>query len=170
MPDTMQKHVVILGAGFGGIATAHALARACMSGAIKVTIIDRSRFHVFTPLLYEAATGFVEHENLGTAKLLESGVNLDIASLVAPWGADFLCDEVTGHDAAAREVTLASGARVPYDKLVVALGAEINFFGIPGLKENAVVLKNVHDADRLRQRVHDVLHMKEMGKHRMLRV
>lgn len=158
-----KKHsVVILGAGFGGIAAARTLAQSCAD--LKVTVIDRSAFHVFTPLLYEAATGFVEHENIGTAKLLHTGVTVDCASLFAPWGVDFVNDSVTGVDWDRREVHLAAMPPVHFDDLLIAFGAEVNFYGIEGMKEHSLVLKTVHDADRLRQHVHDLLHMKETGK------
>ncbi len=158
-----KKHsVVILGAGFGGIAAARTLAQSFAD--LKVTVIDRSAFHVFTPLLYEAATGFVEHENIGTAKLLHTGVTVDCASLFAPWGVDFVHDSVTDVDWDRREVRLAALPPIHFDDLIIAFGAEVNFYGIEGMKEHALVLKTVHDADRLRQHVHDLLHMKETGK------
>ncbi len=163
MPAASPRSVVILGAGFGGIAAARTLAALRRDG-MRVTVIDRSQFHVFTPLLYEAATGFVEHENLGTAKLLHTGVTVDCSSMFAPWGVDFVHDAVVGVDWDRREVRLKAMAPVRFDDLIVAFGAEVNFFGIEGMKEHALILKTVRDADRLRQRVHDFLHMKEMGK------
>ena len=156
--------VVILGAGFGGLAAAKEFAHCCEGGLAKVTVIDRSPFHTFTPLLYEAATAFVEHENLGTSQLLRSGVAVDAAELLASWRCDFLQDEVLGIDWDARQVRVKSGAAVPFDHLIIAMGAEVNFFGISGLKEHAYILKNAHDADKLRQRLHDLLHKKEAGR------
>lgn len=159
------RSVVVLGAGFGGIAAAHALAASKARG-VKVTVIDRYPYHTFTPLLYEAATGFVEHENVGSAKLLHTGVTVNCSGLFAPWGVDFVQDEVVGVDWENRSVQLRSASNVPFDDLIVAFGSEINYFGIPGMREHALVLKTVRDADRLRQRVHDLLHVMETGKRR----
>src|SRR5688572_25915441 len=164
MPSTSTPSVVILGAGFGGAAAAHALAGLAAGGACKVTVIDRNESHVFTPLLYEAATGFIEHENLGSSKLLAAGVTVRTADMLAPWHADFLLGDVEGIDWDGRRVMLRGAEPVAFDHLIVALGAETNFFGISGLKENAYTLKSIRDADRLRQRVHDVLHKLEKGK------
>ncbi len=167
--STKKHSVVILGAGFGGIAAARTIAAAHRDG-VQVTVIDRSSVHVFTPLLYEAASGFVEHENLGTAKLLHTGVTVDCASLFSQWGVDFVHDHVVGIDWERREVQLGVMSPVRFDDLIVALGAEVNYFGIEGMKEHALILKTVHDADRVRQRVHDMLHMKEMGKRETLNI
>jgi len=165
-----KRSVVILGAGFGGIAAAKALAADSRAGNCQVTVIDRSPVHLFTPLLYEAATGFVEHENVGTSKLLRSGIVMDCADLLVRWQADFLVGEIDGLDWEKRQVILRNAEPVHFDDVIVALGAEVNFFGIPGLKENSLVLKTAHDADRLRQRVHDFLHMKESGKRETLNI
>jgi NADH:ubiquinone reductase (H+-translocating) len=160
--------IVIIGGGFAGIAAAKAFSECCRGGLARATVIDKSAFHVFTPLLYEAATAFVEHENIGTAKLLGSGVAVDCVDLFAKWNVDFMLDEVTGIDWDKREVQVRSGANVPFEYLVIATGAEMNYFGIPGLKENACVLKTATDADKLRQKVHNLLHRRESGKQKTL--
>ncbi len=154
--------VVILGAGFGGLFAAKGLA--VLRGEAKVTVIDRARYHLFTPLLYEVATGFIEHENVGSAKLLDSGVTVENAVLLARWGADFVEGEIAGIDWEGRRVLVAGQDPVAFDHLVIALGAETNFYGIPGLREYGCVLKSIRDADRLRQRVHDALHRLEANK------
>ncbi len=170
MPDAQRTSVVILGAGFGGIAAALALAKKGPGrGRCRITVVDRSPFHTFAPLLYEAATGFMEHENVGSAKLLASGVAIDTAALLSPHGVDFVEDEVTGLDWERRQVVLRDG-QIGFDHLVIALGAETNYFGIKGMQEHALVLKTSRDADRLRQRVHDCLHMKAEGKRQAVNV
>lgn len=168
MSDQHQCKIVIIGGGFAGIAAAKAFSECCAGGLAHATIVDKNAYHVFTPLLYEAATGFVEHENLGTAKLLGSGVAVEIADLVAKWNVDFALDEVRGIDWVSRKVSVKSGADLPFEYLIVATGADVNFFEINGLREHAFILKNAHDADKLRQRVHDLLHKREAGKHQTL--
>jgi NADH dehydrogenase len=161
MPADRQRSIVILGAGFGGIAAAKALAGACEKGACKVTVIDRNDYHVYAPLLYEAATGFIEHENVGSARLMRAGVTADCAAMLARWNVDFLNAEVTGIGWDPRRVLVKNGDPVAFDDLIIAFGAETNFYGIPGMEENAIVLKTVRDADRVRQRIHDALHKQE---------
>lgn len=170
MSDAQRTSVVILGSGFGGIAAALALAKKGPGRErCRVTVVDRSPFHTFAPLLYEAATGFIEHENVGSAKLLRSGVAIDTAALLSPHGVDFVEDEVTGVNWDLRQVILRDG-QIGFDYLVVALGAETNYFGIKGMQEHAYVLKTSRDADRLRQRIHDCLHMKAEGKREAVNV
>lgn len=164
MSSTHVRSVVILGAGFGGLAAARKLAPAARAGTCKVTVIDRNDYHVFTPLLYETATGFMEHENLGSAKLLANGVTVANGPMLGALGADFVNATVEGIDWEKRSVTLRGADPIPFDSLVVGLGAETNYFGIAGLQEHAYTLKSVRDADRLRQRVHDALHKFEKGK------
>lgn len=161
-----KPSIVILGAGFGGLATAKALC-GCVA---KITVIDRSRLHTYTPLLYEVATGFIEHENVGSAKLLQSGAAIANETILSRWGADFIEGEITGVDWAAKRVLLRGGEPVFFDYLVVALGAETNFYGIEGMAENALTLKSVRDADRLRQRIHDFLHKREKDPSRKFTV
>jgi NADH dehydrogenase len=83
--------------------------------------------------------------------------------MLSRWQADFVEGEVEGVDWEGKQVLLRSQPSVPFDYLVVALGAETNFFGISGLQENSFTLKSVRDADRLRQRIHDLLHKREKG-------
>src|SRR5689334_3620169 len=90
--------IVILGAGFGGVAAARTLAPLAMAGKANVIVIDRHGSHVFTPLLYEAATGFVDHMNLGTAALLNAGVTADVAQMLSRWGANSRKGEIVGVD------------------------------------------------------------------------
>ncbi len=168
MPNA--PHVVVLGAGFGGIAAARTLAATARSGAVKVTVVDRHASHVFTPLLYEAATGFVEHQNLGTAKLMSAGITADIPDMLQHWDADFVQSTVEGLDWEKRQVLLRDKEPLAFDYLIIGLGAETNFFGIAGLQENALTLKSVRDADRLRQRIHDMLHMREKGTQKRLEI
>lgn len=158
-----MPNIVILGAGFGGIAAAKTLAPLVRAGKANVIVIDRHGSHVFTPLLYEAATGFVSHMNLGTSALLNAGVTVDVAETLRQWGADSRHATVEGVDWDKKQVLLREGEPVAFDYLIVGLGAETNFFGIAGLQERAYTLKSVRDADRLRQRVHDLLHKREKG-------
>jgi len=132
-------HVVIVGAGFGGIACAAALRRARAS----ITIIDRANHHLFQPLLYQVATA-----------ALSPG---DIATPVRPLFRDafntrVLLGAVTGVDAS-RRVVLLDGKEIPYDYLVLATGASHSYFGKDQWAPYAPGLKRVEDATEIRRRI-----------------
>ena len=135
-----EPHVVIVGAGFGGLAAARAL---CGSGA-RVTIVDRQNHHLFQPLLYQVAT----------AGLSPADIAAPIRSVVARHRrTQVLLDEVTGVDGAARRVRLASGATLTYDHLVLATGARHSYFGNDAWEEHAPGIKTIDDATRVRRDV-----------------
>lgn len=133
-----QPHVVIIGGGFGGLATAKALAGA----PVRVTLIDRRNHHLFQPLLYQVAT----------AALNPSDIAYPIrAALRKQRNVRVLLAEARHIDVAARKVVLDDG-ELAFDYLVVATGATHSYFGndwaalAPGLK-------SVEDALRIRKRV-----------------
>ena len=131
--------VVIVGAGFGGLSCAGALARA----RVSVTLIDRANYHLFQPLLYQVATAS-----------LSPG---DVAAPVRPLLRDrfntrVLYGTVTGVDTAAREVQLGE-QRVPYDYLVLATGATHSYFGRDDWQPYAPGLKRIEDATEVRRRL-----------------
>lgn len=167
----MPKRVVVLGAGFGGLSVVKELhAHSIGSGGFSVTVIDQRQNHLFTPLLYETATGFFEHENLASQRSLRSGVEVDIATIVSRWGASFIRDGVAGIDWERRRVLLAEKTAVEFDFLVIALGSETTYYGIPGLAEFAIPFKSSRDAERIRQHVQDLLYRKETGKERRVEI
>lgn len=131
--------VVIVGAGFGGLACASKLRRI----PVQVTLIDRHNYHLFQPLLYQVATAG-----------LSPG---DIASTVRGLFREFfnvrvLLGTVTGVDVARHEVAVGD-QRVPYDYLVFATGASHSYFGKDEWEPFAPGLKRVEDATEVRRRV-----------------
>ena len=133
-------HVVIVGAGFGGIEAAKALRRAPMA----VTLIDRQNHHCFQPLLYQVAT----------AALSPADVAWPIRHILRGQdNATVLMAEVTGVDVAARRVLLRDADPVAYDYLVVATGAMHSYFGHDEWAEFAPGLKRIVDATRIRRRI-----------------
>src|SRR5881394_575256 len=109
-------HVVIVGAGFGGLETAFRLAGA----KVRITFIDRRNHHLFQPLLYQVAT----------ASLATSEIAWPIRALVRdrPEVTTILAEAV-GVDPQVRSVRLSDGASVTYDTLVLATGARHAYFG-----------------------------------------
>ena len=131
--------IVIVGAGFGGLACASALSRV----RAKVTLIDRANHHLFQPLLYQVATA-----NLSPG---------DVAAPVRPlfrdaFNTEVLLGSVTGVDTAAQAV-LIGDRRVPYDYLVLATGATHSYFGREDWGKFAPGLKRVEDATEMRRRL-----------------
>ncbi len=133
-----RPHVVIIGGGFGGLATARALAKA----PVNVTLIDRRNHHLFQPLLYQVAT----------AALNPSDIAYPIrAALAKQRNVRVLLAAAKSIDVAKRHVVLDDGA-LDYDYLVVATGATHSYFG-KDWGQLAPGLKSVEDALEIRRRV-----------------
>jgi NADH dehydrogenase len=134
-----SPHVVILGAGFGGLSAARGLRRA----PVKITIIDRSNHHLFQPLLYQVATAALSPADIA-APIRRIFRNQSNVSVMLAEAMAIHLDE--------KRVVLADGA-VDFDILIVATGATHAYFGHDDWAEHAPGLKSLHDALRIRQRV-----------------
>jgi NADH dehydrogenase len=133
-------HVVIVGAGFGGLETAFGLA----GTPVKITLIDRRNHHLFQPLLYQVATA-----SLATSEIAWPVRHLlrdrkEVTTLFAT---------VSGIDAEGKRVLLDDGDTVPYDTLVLATGARHAYFGHDEWEPFAPGLKTLEDATTLRRRI-----------------
>ena len=134
-----RPHVVIVGAGFGGLQAAKTLSRA----PVDITIIDRQNYHCFQPLLYQVAT----------AALSPAEVAWPIRHILRRQAnATVLMAEVTGIDAEARMVK-TSGGPFHYDFLIVASGATHSYFGHDEWAAFAPGLKRIEDATRIRRSI-----------------
>jgi NADH dehydrogenase len=135
-----RPRVVIVGGGFAGLNAATGLAHL----PVNVTLVDRRNHHLFQPLLYQVAL----------AVLSPADIAQPIRSILRNQSnAEVLMDEVVGIDIAARQVALASGARLPYDYLVLATGATHSYFGHDEWEPFAPGLKTIEDATEIRRRV-----------------
>jgi NADH dehydrogenase len=135
-----RPHVVVIGAGFGGTR----VIRALRDVDVRVTLVDRNNFHTFQPLLYQVAT----------AGLDVGDVTFPVRTLLRRHrDASFLMGTVTGVDLAAKTVTVDDRPPLHYDFLVVAAGSVSYSFGVPGVDEYALPLKDAQDAIRLRNRL-----------------
>jgi len=133
-------HVVIIGAGFGGLYAARSLARK----RVRITIIDRKNHHVFQPLLYQVAT----------AKLSPADIASPIRSVFGKYkNVHVLLDEATRFDLANKKVALKTGQELSYDYLVLATGATHAYFGHEEWASLAPGLKSLEDAVEIRRRV-----------------
>ena len=133
-------HVVIVGAGFGGLTAARALRKA----ACRVTVIDRHNYHLFQPLLYQCAT----------ASLRPSDIAVPVRMLFRDQpNARVLLGRVSGVDTDRREVAIGE-RRISYDYLVLATGARHGYFGRDDDWEAlAPGLKKIEDAETARRRL-----------------
>jgi NADH dehydrogenase len=131
--------VVIVGAGFGGLNAAQALAKA----PVQITVIDRANYHTFQPLLYQVATAGLSPGEIAAPirSILRSHKNVQV-----------LMAEVTGFDVDRRMVR-TSEADISYDYLIVAAGAGHSYFGHDDWEPYAPGLKTIEDALEIRRRV-----------------
>ncbi|MET0202619.1 MAG: FAD-dependent oxidoreductase, partial [Gaiellaceae bacterium] len=117
--DASRPRVLVLGGGFGGIGAAQKLRKS----DVDVVLVDKHDYHTFQPLLYQVATGLLEQPAVGhpIRDLFHKQDNIHVHQ-----------DAVTAIDLDAREVRFGELEPVGYDYLVLALGAEVNFFGVDG--------------------------------------
>ena len=138
-PDNGRPRVIVVGAGFAGLAAVGELAR----GGAQVLLIDRNVYSTFQPLLYQVATG----------GLNPGDVSYPVRAFTRRHGARFRLGELTGVDAAARRITLADGAQLGYDYLVLATGVSAAYYGVPGAAEHTLGLYTRRDAVELRNNI-----------------
>ena len=131
-----EKQVVIVGAGFGGLACAKKLRK---SRSCRVTLIDSNPYQLFSPLLYQVAT----------ASLPEDDIAFPIRTAYRE--VQFVRGEVSNIDTTAKTLAMSNGKTISYDDLILAVGSEGATYGIPGVSENTFQMKSVHDARDIRR-------------------
>ncbi len=134
-----RPKVVVIGAGFGGLAAAQSLRRS----PVELTVIDRHNFHYFQPLLYQVATAALSPADIAwpIRGILRRQKNTTV-----------LMADVTGIDPDARLVHAGSEA-IPYEHLVLATGPTHSYFGHPEWAAAAPGLKQIEDATAIRRRI-----------------
>ena len=142
MSDTTT--VLIVGGGFAGVACAQELAKQ----DVEVILLDQNNYHQFQPMLYQVATAQLAAYDI--ARPLRGIFRHNKTVEVRHTG-------VTSIDPDARSVTTALGSKITGDYLVLAPGAQANFFSTPGAAEHSLPLYSVNDAERLRGRILEVL-------------
>jgi NADH dehydrogenase len=135
-----RHHVVVVGAGFGGLETVHRLAGA----PVRITVVDRRNHHLFQPLLYQVATA-----SLATSEIAWPIRHLlrkrpEVTTLLAT---------VDGVDKDERRIALEDGSTIAYDTLVLATGARHAYFGHDDWEPFAPGLKTLEDATTIRRRI-----------------
>jgi NADH dehydrogenase len=139
-PPARRPRVLIVGGGFAGLHAAKGLAHL----PVDVTVVDRRNHHTFQPLLYQVALAVLSPADIAQPirTILRKQANTQV-----------LMDEVAGIDVAARRVSMASGASLDYDYLVLAAGATHSYFGNDQWEPLAPGLKTIEDAIEIRRRV-----------------
>jgi len=139
MTNPEPPHVVIVGAGFGGLHAAQALKRA----DVRVTVIDRHNYHLFQPLLYQ----------VGTASLSPSSIAYPIRAILRRQAnVRVILAEVTAIELSQRKVLLRDG-EISYDYLILAAGASHSYFAHPEWERHAPGIKSIEDALEIRRRI-----------------
>jgi NADH dehydrogenase len=141
--------IVILGGGFGGVYTLKYLHKFFHNTDIKLVLVNKKNYFLFTPLLHEFATGSVSLENLVEP----------IREIIRCCDYEFVHGEVKRIDLE-RKIVELNESNLSYDYLVIALGSKTNFYNIRGAEENSFTLKSLDDAIRLRNHF---IHMFEIA-------
>lgn len=139
-----MQNIVILGGGFAGVAAAKDLLKQGIKDA-KITVVNKYPYHLFTPALYEVATTSQAQQN----------ITIDFKEIFGK-KVDVIIDEVTKVDAKTSKVTLKKRGSLSYDYLIIALGSESAYMNIPGLEKNAISLKTLDDAIKIKDTIKSV--------------
>jgi NADH dehydrogenase len=135
-----QPRVVVVGAGFGGLAVARGLARS----PVDVLVVDRENYHAFLPLLYQVATSGLSAQD----------ISYPVRSILRQMpNARFQMAEITGGDLAERYLETGNGERIAYDMLVLAAGSTTEFFGNDSIERHAFCMHHLQEALELRNHV-----------------
>ena len=133
----MEKHILIIGGGFGGIQTAISLSRKHLKNT-KITLISDRDIFQYYPGLYRVVTG---------ASPIEVAIPL---SDIIPQSVNLVIDAVTSIDLATKKVDTKSGASFSYTSIVIAVGSETTYFNLPGIAELSFGFKSVEEALKLK--------------------
>jgi NADH:ubiquinone reductase (H+-translocating) len=131
--------VVIVGGGFGGLHAAQSLRKA----PIEITLLDRRNFHLFHPLLYQVATGWLSAANIASPLRVVLRNQKNARVLLA---------EVIDFDLINRQLILTDG-KIGYDTLIIASGSGFHYFGHDEWQPLAPGLKTIEDATDIRRRI-----------------
>ncbi len=135
-----RPHVVVIGAGFGGLA----VARELVDQPVAVTVVDRNNFHTFLPLLYQVATSGLNAADVAHSvrAVFQKADNVHVR-----------LGTVIGVDWETRSIAFDDQQPMTFDHLVVAAGSSTNYFGVPGAADHAFPLYSITDAVELRNRI-----------------
>lgn len=140
-----EKHVVIIGGGFAGVAATLRLIEKLGDTPVKITLINKHTYHLFTPSLYEFATSEIHKKNVAIP-----------LSKIFPSGVKIIHDIVDKIDPLTNSLTLQKHDALSYDYLIIAAGSQPAYMGIPGLKEYGMGFKSLQDGKNIRDKIKDL--------------
>ncbi|WP_019911599.1 NAD(P)/FAD-dependent oxidoreductase [Paenibacillus sp. HW567] len=141
----MSKHIVILGAGYGGLLSAINVRKYMSKAEAKITVVNQYPTHQIITELHRLAAG----------SIAEGAVAMPLTKLFAGKDIDLKIAKVKSFSVDSKQVQLSDGTSLSYDALVVALGSTTAYFGIPGLEEYSMVLKSAADANKIHAHIED---------------
>ncbi len=142
--DEFEKKVLVVGGGFGGYAAAKKLCELIKDrDDVGVMLISRTNFFTFWPMVPAIVSNDIEAHNVAQP----------LRRALIQAGASFRRAELKEIDHERKTAIAEGGIEFPYDQLVISLGGQPNFFGIPGVEEQSLTMTGVEDAERIRNRV-----------------
>ncbi|WP_150268737.1 NAD(P)/FAD-dependent oxidoreductase [Paenibacillus tepidiphilus] len=141
----MSKHIVILGAGYGGLLSAITARKYLSKNDAKITVVNQTPTHQIITELHRLAAGSIS----------EQAIAMPISKLLAGKDIDLKIAKVASFAVEAKQIRLSSGETLSYDALVVGLGSVTAYFGIPGLEEHSMVLKSAADANKIHAHIEE---------------
>ena len=149
MNKTNKRHIIIIGAGFGGLYAAKQLLKGGKN--YRITIVDIRNFHLFQPLLYQVATAQLSPEDIShpIRAIFEKNKNITV-----------LKDKVSSVDPDNKFITVECG-KLYYDKLIISVGVIPDYFGNDNWRKNAPPLKTLENALQIRKKILNVFEKAE---------
>ncbi|GIO66701.1 NAD(P)/FAD-dependent oxidoreductase [Paenibacillus sp. FSL M7-1455] len=141
----MSKHIVILGAGYGGLLSALTVRKYMNKDQARVTVVNQYPTHQIITELHRLAAGSIE----------EKAIAMPLEKLFKGKDIDLKIAKVESFSVDNKEVKLSDGSKLTYDALVVGLGSITAYFGIPGLDKYSMVLKSADDAKRIHRHIEE---------------
>ena len=145
-----------MGAGFGGITAMRRLAKK-LPPDFSLILIDRHHHQLYTPALYEIAS---IPKEMTEDTMLKSSILIPVEDIIRGKPVTFICDDFISLDSGSKTIQLRKTGTLPYAYLVLALGSEIAYFDIPGLREYGLALKTFDDSIRMRNAIEEILQKK----------
>ncbi|OZB93013.1 NAD(P)/FAD-dependent oxidoreductase [Paenibacillus sp. XY044] len=141
----MSKHIVILGAGYGGLLAAQTVRKYMNKDQARVTVVNQYSTHQIITELHRLAAG----------SIAEKAITMPLEKLFKGKEVDLKIATVNSFSVDSKEIKLSDGSTLSYDALVVALGSKTAYFGIPGLEQYSFVLKSAEDALNIHKHIED---------------
>ncbi len=144
--DLDKKHIVVLGGGYCGLRVAKILSKKLEKYPdYQVILVDKKKIHLYASDLYEIATAYYPKVTQACLRELSGSITIPFDEVLKGSNSCFLRDNVTSINYSRKTVTFKNSGEIPFEYLVVTLGAVTNFYNLPGVKENSFPLKTIED-------------------------